>query len=80
MAGKRGRPMKDNTKSKAIRIRLTEDEFLLIGIVAEECDTTKSALLMESFWSLIRHFTEDDISKLNEKFFREKSRKKTIDI
>ena len=67
-----GRPKKETAKTKAIRVRMTEDEFLIVTILAEQCGITKSGLMMAGIHNLIRMLDDDDFTKLNEKLIRAK--------
>lgn len=62
-----GRPKKENGKTRGIRVRMSEGDFQLLGIMAKECNTTKSRILMEGFYGLLRRFGNEDLAAFNEK-------------
>ena len=62
-----GRPKKENGKTRGIRVRLSEEDFQLLGIMAKECGTTKSHLLLEGLYNLLHHFANEDLAAFNEK-------------
>ena len=68
-----GRPKKEAAKTKGVRVRMTEDEFLIITIFAEQCGITKSGLMMAGIYNLIQMLDDDDFTKLNEKLIRAKN-------
>lgn len=62
-----GRPKKVITKSKGIRVRMTEEDFALLDIVARECGCTKTGVLMDGFREILRHFSIDDLILISAK-------------
>ena len=68
-----GRTKKGDVKTKGIRVRMTEDDFLIVTIFAEQCGVTKSGLMMAGIYNLIQMLDDDDFTKLNEKLIRAKN-------
>lgn len=62
-----GRPKKEDGKTRGVRVRMSEGDFQLLGIMAKECGTTKSRILMEGFYNLLHHFANEDLAAFNEK-------------
>ena len=46
---------------------MTEEDFLLLGIIARECGVTKTQILMEGYYGLLRRFGNGDLVLFNEK-------------
>ena len=62
-----GRPKKEDGKTRGVRVRLSEEDFQLLRIMAKECGTTKSHLLLEGFYNLLHRFGNEDLAAFNEK-------------
>ena len=59
-----GRPKKDISKTKGLRVRMTEEDLSLIKASAERCGVSASELLRTAVYDFIFHLDSEDLSAI----------------
>ena len=57
-------PKKEKPKSRQFRIRMTEEDWQLLNVVAEESGCNKTKVMMTAFFNLLRQFPDEDIREI----------------
>lgn len=59
-----GRPKKDNSRTKGLRVRMTEEDLAWIKAGAERCGVSASELLRTAVYDFIFHLGGEDVSAI----------------
>lgn len=59
-----GRPKKENSRSKGLRVRMTEEDLSWIKASAERCGVSASELLRTAVYDFIFHLDSKDVSAI----------------
>lgn len=64
-----GRPKKDNSRTKGLRIRMTEEDLAWIKAGAERCGVSASELLRTAVYDFIFHLDGEDLKAISSRVY-----------
>lgn len=64
-----GRPKRDNSKTKGLRIRMTEEDLAWIKAGAERCGVSASELLRTAVYDFIFHLDGEDLKAISSRVY-----------
>ena len=64
-----GRPKKEVSKTKGLRVRMTEEDLSWIKASAERCGVSASELLRAAVYDFIFHLDPEDVSVIAQRVY-----------